>query len=244
MAILPLGYLLSAASVTGLAVAAVFAYYITCYLVSPLKDIPGPFLAKFTNLWRVYDYYHFISPETQKKLHAKHGLAVRLGPNLVALNDPALIPVIYNPRGTFRKVSIPFMLRSSRWSGRVTPSKHSRLTMCRQGDFYSACDALVHGNKMEHIFSTRSNQFHLEQLTPIQKFYSIQGVLAYEHLIDRAMLLLCEQLEARFVNGANAGKSCDMADWISYCEFHLLAIFGLDYEISRSRNGTDYVFVC
>lgn len=71
---------------------------------------------------------------------------------------------------------------------------------------------------MEHIFSTRDNQFHLEQLTPIQKFYSIQGVLAYEDLIDRAMLLFCEQLEGRFINGNNAGKTCNLADWTSYCE--------------------------
>ena len=113
MAILPLGYLLPAAQVTGLVVAAVLAYYIICYLTSPLKDIPGPFIAKFTNFWRVYDYYRFISPETQKKLHAKHGLAVRLSPNLVALNDPALISIIYNTRGTFRKVCASFTLSSS-----------------------------------------------------------------------------------------------------------------------------------
>lgn len=83
---------------------------------------------------------------------------------------------------------------------------------------------------MEHIFSTRSNQFHLEQLTPIQKFYSIQGVRAYENPIDRAMLLLCEQLDARFVEGSNAGKTCDIADWISYCEFHLPALSSHIYE--------------
>jgi hypothetical protein len=65
---------------------------------------------------------------------------------------------------------------------------------------------------MEHIFSTRSNQFYLAQLTPIRKFYSNQDVLAYENLIDRTMLLLCEQLETRFANGANAGKTCDITD--------------------------------
>lgn len=97
-------YLLAAAKIAGVLVAALLAYYFISYLTSPLKDIPGPSLAKFTNLWRVHDYIHLISPETQKKLHAKHGVAVRLGPNLVALNDPALIPVIYNARGTFRKV--------------------------------------------------------------------------------------------------------------------------------------------
>lgn len=106
MAISPLTYWLSATSISGLSIVAVVAYYLISYLVSPLKDIPGPFLAKFTNAWRVYDYYHLISPETQKRLHAKHGAAVRLGPNLVALNDPDLIPVIYNSRGTFRKVCV------------------------------------------------------------------------------------------------------------------------------------------
>jgi hypothetical protein len=104
MAIFLVGYFLPAVQITGLVIAVVLAYYLICYLISPLKDIPGPFLAKFTNFWRVYDYCHLISPETQKKLHAKHGLAVRLGPNLISLNDPALIPIIYNTRGTFRKV--------------------------------------------------------------------------------------------------------------------------------------------
>lgn len=99
-------YLLLASQAIGISVVAVLAYYIIYYLITPLKEIPGPFFAKFTNFWRVYDYYHLISPETQKKLHAKHGVAVRLGPSLVALNDPALIPVIYNARGTFRKVGI------------------------------------------------------------------------------------------------------------------------------------------
>lgn len=96
--------LLQVAAFSSIFLASVLVYYVACYLIAPLKDIPGPFLAKFTNLWRVYDYCHLISPETQKKLHAKHGAAVRLGPNLVSLNDPALIPVIYNSRGTFRKV--------------------------------------------------------------------------------------------------------------------------------------------
>lgn len=90
---------------------------------------------------------------------------------------------------------------------------------------------------MEHIFSTRSNQFHLAQLTPIQKFYSIQGVLAYENLVDRAMLLLCEQLENRFVNGANAAKAFDIADWISYCELHLSACFILVCRIVQAREA-------
>lgn len=62
---------------------------------------------------------------------------------------------------------------------------------------------------------------------PIQKFYSLRAVLAYEELIDRTIILLCEQLEARFIDGANNGKSCDIADWISYCEIYLPSLFNM-----------------
>ena len=211
MATLLLGCLLPVVQVTVPIMAATLAYYIICYLSSPLKDIPGPFLARFTNLWRLYDYYHSVPLDTQKMLHAQYGTAVRLGPNMVSLNDPSLIPIIYNARGTFHKVCFLIM-------------HYPVVLTLQQSDFYSASDALVHGHRVEHIFSTRNNQFHLEQLTPIQKLYSNQGVLAYEGLIDRVILLLCEQLETRFVNGANSGNTCDIADWISYCESYHPAV--------------------
>jgi hypothetical protein len=71
---------------------------------------------------------------------------------------------------------------------------------------------------MEHIFSTRSNQFHQQQLKPIHKLFLTQGVLAYEQLTDRLLSRFCRQLEARFVDGENFGKTCDIGHWISYCE--------------------------
>jgi hypothetical protein len=72
---------------------------------SPLKRIPGPFLAKFTNLWRFGNVLAGRADLTQKHLHAKHGSAVRLGPNVVTLSDPGLIKEIYDARGKFVKVS-------------------------------------------------------------------------------------------------------------------------------------------
>lgn len=119
--------------IAGVLAAVVLAYYLICYLTAPLKDSSGPRLAKFTNLWRVHDYIHLISPETQKKLHAKHGVVVRLGLDLVALNDPALIPVIYNARGNFRKVrgfpiSLAYVLLHR--SGPCTRGRTFRLLHC------------------------------------------------------------------------------------------------------------------
>jgi len=82
------------------------------YYSSPLKSIPGPFLAKFTNLWRFFDVWGGRAELTLRLLHQKHGSAVRIGPNIVSLSDPRLIKTIYSTRGEYLKVRL-----SSRMNG-------------------------------------------------------------------------------------------------------------------------------
>lgn len=79
--------------------------YVVVYLNSPLKKIPGPILAKFSNIWRFYNHYGQTHIETQKQLHEKYGDVVRLGPNIVSVADASLLKTIYSTRGTFLKVS-------------------------------------------------------------------------------------------------------------------------------------------
>lgn len=74
------------------------------YFCSPLKAIPGPFVAKFTDLWRFYDYWCCTHTHSHQALHKKHGPAVRIGPNMVSLSDPDLLKQVYSTRGDFVKV--------------------------------------------------------------------------------------------------------------------------------------------
>ena len=39
-------------------------------------------------------------------MHEKYGPVVRIGPNVLSLDYPELIPTIYDTKGTYRKVSI------------------------------------------------------------------------------------------------------------------------------------------
>jgi hypothetical protein len=75
------------------------------YLKSPIRNIPGPFLAKFTNLWRFFDSYGGRPELTQRILHERYGSAVRLGPNVVSINDPTVIRTVYSTKGEFLKES-------------------------------------------------------------------------------------------------------------------------------------------
>ena len=41
-----------------------------------LKDIPGPFIASFTNFWKVWAVYHGEMPRYNREAHEKYGPVV------------------------------------------------------------------------------------------------------------------------------------------------------------------------
>ncbi|KAL8741881.1 MAG: hypothetical protein Q9190_005560 [Brigantiaea leucoxantha] len=69
-----------------------------------LKDIPGPFWARFTNLQRVWWVRSKRAHEIHMSLHQEYGDCVRFGPNMVSVADPVAIPTIYPIRPGFPKV--------------------------------------------------------------------------------------------------------------------------------------------
>ena len=70
-----------------------------------LKDFRGPWIAKRTNFWRLYNVWNCRPFETLINLHRNYGSAVRIGPNVISLSNPALIKVVYQTRNAWRKVS-------------------------------------------------------------------------------------------------------------------------------------------
>lgn len=69
-----------------------------------LRHIPGPFLAKFTNLPRLYWVYKRNAHDTHIALHKKYGKIVRMGPNMVSVGDATEVQNIYKMKGSFQKV--------------------------------------------------------------------------------------------------------------------------------------------
>ncbi|PVI00852.1 cytochrome P450 [Periconia macrospinosa] len=69
----------------------------------PLRDIPGPFLARWSRLWLIYHSRKGDMHTTMINLHQKHGKLVRTGPNEVSTADPESINPIYGARTRFRK---------------------------------------------------------------------------------------------------------------------------------------------
>lgn len=185
--------------------------FVISYIQSPLKKLPGPFLARFTNVWRLWNHFIKSHIETQQRLHSKHGPVVRLGPNTVSVTDPDLIKTIYSARGTFLKVG---------WLRR--PSVSHALTLTKS-EFYSINDARQpDGSIVSNIFGTRDHAFHARKIRPVRHIYKPAFAAELEPIMNDTIRLLCYQLEHRFMLGTNAGKTCDIGKWISYFTWDFL----------------------
>lgn len=49
---------------------------IVLYYISPLRDIPGPFLAKFSRSWLLKEIWCGTAFTTNRDLHLKYGLCI------------------------------------------------------------------------------------------------------------------------------------------------------------------------
>ncbi|RAO74216.1 uncharacterized protein BHQ10_010228 [Talaromyces amestolkiae] len=78
-------------------------YYLIEPLLRPLRDIPGPFLARYTRLWELYQNWRGQFEHVTVALHKQYGPIVRLAPNRYSISDPAAIRTIYGTGSKFSK---------------------------------------------------------------------------------------------------------------------------------------------
>ncbi|KAK0642707.1 Cytochrome P450 monooxygenase mpaDE, partial [Lasiodiplodia hormozganensis] len=156
-----------------LVLAATFAAY--RYYFHPLRRIPGPLLAKFTDAQRFFDTAGGRAELTHRLLHAKYGPVVRIGPNTVSLSDPECIKLIYSNKANFPK-----------------------------SDFYAGNDVMQGEQRVCTLFGTRDNALHQKLRAPVQKYYKVSTLLKLEHRVDGVIRDFCSKLEERFLQKGKA----------------------------------------
>lgn len=81
------------------------------YFKPALHSLPGPKLAAFTRLWKLYISVKGDAQLTYQAIHKKYGPIVRTGPKHVSIGDPAMISEIFNVGSDFTKVVCPLSVK-------------------------------------------------------------------------------------------------------------------------------------
>jgi benzoate 4-monooxygenase len=68
-----------------------------------LKSIPGPFAAKFSNLWLLLQARQGKRYLSVNEAHKKYGKLVRIQPDHVSIADESAIPIVYGHGNGFLK---------------------------------------------------------------------------------------------------------------------------------------------
>ncbi|XDG05732.1 hypothetical protein ABKA04_005347 [Annulohypoxylon sp. FPYF3050] len=134
-----------------------------------LNKYPGPFLASLTDLWRLWDVYGQRPEITHRKLHAKYGDIVRLGPNTLSFANPKALKSIYGLNKGFVK-----------------------------SDFYVVQQSVVKGDSLASLFSTTDNNFHAQFRRCVNSAFAMSALVQYEPFVDNTTKLFLKQTEKLF----------------------------------------------
>ncbi|KAG9240386.1 cytochrome P450 [Calycina marina] len=156
-------------SVTLIAIIFSFAGWIFyCQFLHPLRTIPGPILASFSQAWIVYHTVRGDLEKAQRKLHKKHGYLIRIAPDEIACSDPEGIKIIYGKKTVFSK--------AESYAAFTPPT--------------DVQDVGYAGH-----FATRDEKAHSQRREIVEKVYSLPSILQYEPLIDSCTDMFCSTMK-------------------------------------------------
>ncbi|KAK7214266.1 hypothetical protein V2G26_021444 [Clonostachys chloroleuca] len=76
------------------------------YFTDPLRQVPGPFIAKFMGAWMLYIDLSGQRSATVHRLHKIYGPAVHVGPSEVCFASPAALKDIYGANSKYPKAPV------------------------------------------------------------------------------------------------------------------------------------------
>ncbi|KAJ6115575.1 hypothetical protein N7523_005992 [Penicillium sp. IBT 18751x] len=150
----------------------VIAHLIRNYFTPGASSVPGPFLAKLSNLWRFIDVANGHAEVTHQMLHQKYGDYVRLGPNVVSVRDLDALKIIYGINQGYNKT-----------------------------DFYKVQQQLAKGKPTPTLFTTTDEDFHTSIKRPISAAYSMSTLTEFEPFVDTIIHTLFRRLDEFVVQG-------------------------------------------
>jgi len=192
-----------ATALAALPVTVVLAHLIS-YLLDPFNQrrIPGPFLAKFSDLWLGWTTSQGHRSENVHELHKKYGTFVRLAPNHVSIADPAALQIVY-----------------AHGNGSLKSEFYDAFVSIHRG-LFNTRDRADHARKrkiVSHIFS----QKNVLEFEPIARLYIEQFLKQWDRLYDAAAKG-GSGTEGQGWQGHDGRLWMDCLPWYNYLAFDII----------------------
>ncbi|ETN45465.1 uncharacterized protein HMPREF1541_09297 [Cyphellophora europaea CBS 101466] len=138
------------------------------------SSVPGPFLARFTNLYRFFSVLLCSPHEDQTKLHERYGPFVRLGPDVVSIQGVSYVPQIYGIGKGFKK-----------------------------SNYYSVFQNIVNGKRTASLVAMTDESDHARTKRVVAHAYSLSTLVEYEPLVDSTIRVFLHNLSDRYARTDN-----------------------------------------
>ncbi|KAK3307745.1 cytochrome P450 [Chaetomium strumarium] len=130
-----------------------------------LRDVPGPFLASFSNLWKLRAVWKQNMHRENVRVHEDYGPIVRIGPNHVSVADPESMQTIYSVKNVYPKSA-----------------------------FYPLAEAVYRGKFLPTLFTTQSNEYHARLRRGSARAFSMDVVVGLEEYCNKCISVLLQRL--------------------------------------------------
>ncbi|KAI5459347.1 cytochrome P450 [Mariannaea sp. PMI_226] len=184
------------------------------YFRSPLRKVPGPRLARLSDIWYFWNVRKGNFEQTNLELHRKYatfcssthrrlsGSIVRYGPNRYSFSDPEAFKAIYGLGKQFAK---------SPW---YTP-------WAAPGQWT--------------VFGDQSVHHHAQTRRLYQAMYSMTSLVNYEPFVDECNDLFTQRLSEM----AHAGIPFDMGHWFQCYAFDVIGMITFGKRLGYLDRGED-----
>ncbi|KAE9401944.1 cytochrome P450 monooxygenase pc-bph [Gymnopus androsaceus JB14] len=184
-----------------------------------LLTIPGPFLAKFSDLWLTYISVQGHRSETVHSLHEKYGPVVRIAPNHVSIATPDALQTIY-----------------AHGNGALKSNFYDAFVSIQRG-LFNTRDRNEHSRKrklVSHIFSQKS----VLEFEPHIRMYVGQLLEEWEKIFE-AGLKGGKGEEGEGWVGRDGRVWMDVLPWCNYLAFDIIGDLAFGAPFGMIKAGKD-----
>ncbi|KAM0547574.1 hypothetical protein ACHAPJ_010318 [Fusarium lateritium] len=187
---------------------------ITFYRIifSPLKHVPGPLLARITDLWYVNRVRKGHFERDNIELHRKYGPIVRYGPNRYSFDHPEATQIIYGV-GKADKFA-----KSSFYRAFATPDRDQ-----------------------PSIFAHEHIKEHAQLRRLYQSTHAMSALVSYEHFVDECSDLFDQRLREMAGDPvyARVQPPVDLGRWFQCYAFDVISMITYSTRLGFLDHGVD-----